>query len=96
MSDYRFDFNLADQTLDEMHAINGRVRAALSQMEQEVEKTLQEWDGPAREAYWTAKAEWNAQAGQMPVLLEQGRKTLLDISVNYGTTEDRARKIWAD
>lgn len=94
MSDYRFDFNVADMTLDEMHAINSRVKQALTDMESEVEKSLAEWTGAAREAYGQAKAEWNRQANQMPVYLESGRQTLLNISDNYGTTEQRARQIW--
>ncbi|MFR9727732.1 WXG100 family type VII secretion target [Saccharopolyspora sp. MS10] len=94
MSDYRFDFNVADMTLDEMNSINARVRNALTDMESQVEKSLAEWTGVAQEAYWAAKAEWNQQAAQMPVYLESGRQTLLSISDNYGTTEQRARQIW--
>ncbi|ALG12017.1 WXG100 family type VII secretion target [Kibdelosporangium phytohabitans] len=94
MSDYRFDFNVADLTLDEMHAINGRVKTALADMERQVETTLADWTGAAREAYYAAKAEWNQQAQQMPVYLEAGRQTLLSISDNYGTTEQRAQQIW--
>ncbi|MEV0054402.1 WXG100 family type VII secretion target [Saccharopolyspora shandongensis] len=94
MSDYRFDFNVADMTLDEMNAVNGRVKSALADMEAQVERTLADWTGVAQEAYWAAKAEWNQQASQMPVYLESGRQTLLSISDNYGTTEQRAKQIW--
>ncbi|ONI83118.1 WXG100 family type VII secretion target [Actinosynnema sp. ALI-1.44] len=94
MSDYRFDFNVADMTLDEMNAINNRVKTALTEMEAQVEKTLAEWTGAAQQAYYAAKAEWNQQAQQMPIYLEAGRQTLLSISDNYGTTEQRAQQIW--
>ncbi|MGW1680120.1 WXG100 family type VII secretion target [Saccharopolyspora antimicrobica] len=94
MSDYRFDFNVADMTLDEMNAVNGRVKNALADMEAQVERSLADWTGVAQDAYWSAKAEWNRQAAQMPVYLEAGRKTLLSISDNYGTTEQRAKQIW--
>lgn len=94
MSDYRFDFNVADMTLDEMNVVNARVRNALTDMEAEVEKSLADWTGAAQDAYWGAKREWNQQATQMPVHLESARKTLLSISDNYGTTEQRAKQIW--
>lgn len=94
MSDYSFNFNHADLTLDEMHAVNGRVKSALAEMESAVEKTLTDWTGDAEKAYWEAKAEWNRKANQMPVFLEAGRQTLLQISDNYGTTEQRSRQIW--
>ncbi|HYQ63782.1 WXG100 family type VII secretion target [Actinophytocola sp.] len=96
MSDYRFDFNQADLTLDEMNAINGRVKTALADMERRVEQTLQYWDGDSQKMYYQAKAEWNAEAAKMPEQLEAGRQTLLAISDNYGTTEQRAARIWQD
>jgi ESAT-6 family protein len=94
MSDYRFDFNMADATLDTMQTINGRVRQGLDDMQRRVESTLQDWTGDAQTAYWQAKTEWNRQADQMPGQLETGRQTLLNISDNYGTTEQRAAQIW--
>ncbi|MGP4014997.1 WXG100 family type VII secretion target [Saccharopolyspora sp. 5N708] len=94
MSDYRFDFNQANVAFEEMNAVNGRVRTALTEMERQVEATLSEWTGDAQNAYWIHKAEWNAAANQMPVHLDAGRQTLMSISDNYGTTEQRARQNW--
>lgn len=94
MSDYRFNFDQADATLDTMYAINGRVRQGLDDLQRRVESSLQDWTGDAQTAYWQAKTEWNNQAAKMPVQLEAGRQTLLTISDNYGTTEERARRIW--
>lgn len=95
MSDYRFDFNVADMTLDEMHAVNARVKNSLAEMESQVEKSLADWTGVAQQAYYAAKAEWNQQAQQMPVYLESGRQTLLSISDGYGSAEKRAQQIWS-
>ncbi|WKU05733.1 WXG100 family type VII secretion target [Micromonospora sp. HUAS LYJ1] len=96
MSNYRFDFNQADATLHDMNQINGRISNALDEMERQVERSLQDWTGDARSAYYAAKAEWRGAAGQMTVHLEQARQTLLRISDNYGTTEQRHAKIWND
>ncbi|WBB71948.1 WXG100 family type VII secretion target [Micromonospora sp. WMMD1128] len=96
MSNYRFDFNQADATLYDMNQINGRISSALDEMERNVERSLQEWTGDARSAYYVAKAEWRNAAGAMTVHLERARQTLLTISDNYGTTEQRHSKIWND
>ncbi|GLY23758.1 WXG100 family type VII secretion target [Micromonospora sp. NBRC 101691] len=96
MSDYRFDFNQADATLYDMNRINGQISGSLDDMERNVERSIEQWSGDARSAYHVAKVEWRAAAQQMTVYLEQARQTLLAISDNYGTTEQRHTKIWND
>ncbi len=96
MSDYRFDFNQADATLYDMNTTNNNITHALADMETNVEKSIQEWTGAARDAYYAAKAQWNQSANDMAMYLQQARTTLLQISDNYGTTEQRATEIWND
>jgi WXG100 family type VII secretion target len=94
MSNYRFNFQVADYTLDGMHAINGQIKERLQSLEQVAESSLQDWTGDARAEYYAAKQRWNAAADEMTVHLDAARATLLNISDNYGTTEARARQIW--
>ncbi|MEU5941297.1 WXG100 family type VII secretion target [Micromonospora sp. NPDC047548] len=94
MSNYSFNFQVADYTLDGMNAINTQIRQALDSLQATAESSLAEWTGDAREHYTVAKAAWNTAAQQMTVHLETARSTLLNISDNYGTTEQRARQIW--
>ncbi|AGZ38794.1 WXG100 family type VII secretion target [Actinoplanes friuliensis] len=96
MSSYRFDFTQADATLTDMNQINTRIKTALSDMESSVERTLQEWTGAAQTQYYASKAAWNQAANEMTIYLEQARNTLLQISDNYGTTEQRHAQIWND
>ncbi|WP_018802519.1 WXG100 family type VII secretion target [Salinispora arenicola] len=96
MSNYTFDFRQADAVLHDMNQINTRIRSALEQMEQTVEASLAQWTGAAQAQYRVSKAVWNQSAGQMSVYLEQARRTLLQISDNYGTTEQRHAQIWND
>ncbi|TDV52037.1 WXG100 family type VII secretion target [Actinophytocola oryzae] len=93
---HRFDFELATQTLDEMHAVNGRVRQALADLQAGVEAGLHEWSSPALDAYWRAKAEWQRRANELPTQLEAGRRTLLSISDDHGTLAHRTALIWAN
>ncbi|SCF40092.1 WXG100 family type VII secretion target [Micromonospora matsumotoense] len=96
MSNYRFDFNQADATLYDMGRINGRISDALDEMERNVESSLQDWSGDAQTTYRDAKIEWRRAATAMTVHLDQARNTLLAISDNYGTTEQRHTRIWND
>jgi len=96
VSDYRFDFNQADATLFDMNAANQQLQGALHDMEQSVEKSMADWTGPAREQYAVSKAIWHQSANEMATALQQARATLLQISDNYGTTEQRQAAIWND
>ncbi|GAA2713730.1 MULTISPECIES: WXG100 family type VII secretion target [Actinoplanes] len=96
MSDFRFDFNQADATLYDMNQINTRIKSALTDMEQSVERSMADWTGAAREQYTVSKQVWDQSANEMSTYLDQARSTLLQISDNYGTTEQRQASIWND
>ena len=96
VSNYRFDFNQADTTLYDMNAINTQIKNALSDMESSVERSLNDWTGDAKEQYYVSKAKWNAAAQEMTMHFDQARQTLLTISDNYGSTEQRHAKLWTD
>ncbi|WP_127500458.1 WXG100 family type VII secretion target [Actinoplanes solisilvae] len=96
MSDYRFDFNQADAVLYDMDQHTKRINSALDEMEKSVEARMQDWDGAAKEQYAVSKAVWDQSAKEMGVFLDQARLTLLQISDNYGTTEQRQAQIWND
>jgi len=96
MSNYTFDFQQADATLYDMNQINTRIKTALADMERTVEASLVDWTGAAQAQYQVSKAVWNQSANQMSMYLEQARQTLLQISDNYGTTEQRHAQIWND
>lgn len=96
MSNYRFNFAQADAVLYDMNDINNRIKGALADMETNVERTLADWEGAAQAQYKVSKAAWNSAANDMTLYLEAARKTLLEISDNYGTTEQRATQIWND
>ena len=96
MSNYSFNFQQADAVLYDMNQINNKIKSGLAEMERTVETSLQDWTGAAQQQYYVSKAAWNQSANQMTVYLEQARVTLLQISDNYGTTEQRHSQIWND
>ncbi len=96
MSNYSFNFQQADAVLYDMNQINNKIKSGLAEMERTVEASLQDWTGAAQQQYYVSKAAWNQSANQMTVYLDQARVTLLQISDNYGTTEQRHSQIWND
>ena len=96
MSSYTFDFVQADAVLTDMSRINSQIQSALEEMEATVEASLAEWTGAAQQQYYVSKAAWNQAADSMVGYLDQARMTLLRISDNYGTTEQRHAMIWND
>lgn len=93
---YTFDFKQADATIYDMDHITQRINSALEEMEKAVEARMQDWDGTAKTQYAISKGQWDKSAAEMGVFLEQARLTLLQISDNYGTTEQRHAMLWND
>lgn len=94
MSNYRFSFVQADVTITEMQMINQRIMTALGELDANVQKSIANWEGAARDQYYQSKAIWDGAANQMSISLDQARSTLVQIGDNYGTTEQRAQMLW--
>jgi WXG100 family type VII secretion target len=59
----------------------------LNDLEKSLEGKLQEWQGDARGAYWTAKAEWEKQTRELNTVLEQLGAAVSDVHANYNQAE---------
>jgi WXG100 family type VII secretion target len=91
---FSFNFEIADYTLDGMDRVNKNIAQALHSLEETCENSLADWSSDARDAYRVSKRTWDAFANQMSHHLQNARIALLSISEGYGTTEQRATKIW--
>ncbi|MET0491504.1 MAG: WXG100 family type VII secretion target [Actinoplanes sp.] len=91
---YKFNFTIADETLDHMDRVNTDLGSALEELERNSEAHLAEWTGGAQGAYKVAKAEWTAGMQEMTAALQSGRVSLFNISDGYGSAEQRATTIW--
>ncbi|MFC4584688.1 WXG100 family type VII secretion target [Sphaerisporangium corydalis] len=47
------------------------MEGSLQQLETDLDNLLGEWDGDARTAYYTARAQWDAASGRMALLLQK-------------------------
>ena len=83
MTEYRFNFSMADQVRDHMASINNEIHSMLSTLDGDVRKSLASWESGAREAYDAAKLQWDAAAGRMPASLGRAEQALSAISDGY-------------
>jgi uncharacterized protein YukE len=95
MAEFTFNFVKCDQSLDNIEQIYRQITGALDSLEQNVEKSLQEWQSePVKGAYWRAKAEWDQSADQMATFLGQARATLDGVRATYLATEKSNEGGW--
>jgi WXG100 family type VII secretion target len=94
VADYTFNFVMADSTTQHMADINKKVTDGLSDLNTHVLASIQQWEGGARDAYFQAKIQWDANAAVMSQALDAARMTLVEIGTKYGTTESRHTMLW--
>ncbi|MDQ2588770.1 WXG100 family type VII secretion target [Saccharothrix yanglingensis] len=83
MTSYTFDQRMADQARDQMAEISIQLSNRLAQLEQEVQTTLKDWQGDARETYRIAQASWDAASKRMPASLHAAEVALQNITHGY-------------
>jgi WXG100 family type VII secretion target len=95
LTQYQFDFTLADVTLDNMGQINTGIKTMLTNLESNVERSLADWTGGAQTEYWGAKKEWDAAAAKMPECLQRARTAFEEISQGYDGAERQGAEMWS-
>lgn len=96
MSEYQFNFALADETRDNMAMITNRIHTLLEDLNSEVQTSLANWESGARDAYNAAKAEWDAAAARMPAALGRAEVALSSISDGYLRVEHYGVDLWSN
>lgn len=95
MSNFTFNFAMADAVLDDVARVNQRIERALDELEVNVERGLADWESEdAKTAYRAAKVRWDQAAQQMNTFLGSARQTLSSVSDNYKETEKSNANLW--
>lgn len=68
--------------------------STLTDLEQQLEASLAQWDGAAREAYTVAKSKWDQAANHMSQVIQKMQTTLTSISDNYDSNERNIEGSW--
>jgi 6 kDa early secretory antigenic target len=71
-----------------------QLQATISTLDAQLRANLAQWDGQAQEAYYVAKAQWDAAMANMAAVLNNLRGVIGEANVNYSTTEAANAALW--
>ena len=74
--------------------IYAQVQQTTQTLESQLNASLNQWDGQAKEAYAVARAKWQAAEANMAAVLNNLRVVAGEANVNYQTTEAANANLW--
>jgi WXG100 family type VII secretion target len=88
MSDFTsYDSGLLQQGISDLQQAHTKVETDLTDLEHEVEGSLAQWEGSARDAYKQAKAQWDASAQRMTQVIQTMQSVMTNIADRYDSNE---------
>ena len=95
MSDFtQVNAGAMSQGISDLNTAYTQTENTLSTLEGELESSLAQWDGAAREAYSAAKAKWDAAANHIGQVLNQLGTVIGEAHSNYSNAERMNQGIW--
>lgn len=82
------------QAVGDLKQAHSKVESDLTELEHNLESSLQQWTGDAREAYRAAKAQWDAAADHMNQVIVAMQGAMQNIGDNYDSTERAVSTQW--
>ena|SRR5919108_6402614 len=75
-------------------SIYSQLQSTISTLDAQLRSSLSLWDGQAQQAYYVAKARWDAAMANMAMVLNNLRAVIGEANVNYTTTEAANAALW--
>ena len=75
-------------------SIYSQLQSTISTLDAQLRSNLSMWDGQAQQAYYAAKAKWDAAMANMQVVLNNLRAVIGEANVNYTSTEAANASLW--
>lgn len=75
-------------------SIYSQLQGTISTLDAQLRSNLAQWDGEAQQAYYVAKAKWDAAMANMQMVLSNLRAVIGEANVNYSTTEAANAQLW--
>jgi WXG100 family type VII secretion target len=95
MSEYtRAVFGSLQSGESDFASIYSQLESTISTLDGQLKSNLSEWDGAAQQAYYAAKAQWDAAMANMASVLNNLRGVVSEASTNYPTTEAANAALW--
>jgi WXG100 family type VII secretion target len=82
-----------EQVLEDSNNATMRV---LEELQNVIQPMMASWAGSSVNAYADVQKRWTNDTNDMSNLLDRYRKTLDDMKINYGTTDNNLALQWAD
>jgi ESAT-6 family protein len=71
-----------------------QLQSTLSTLDSQLKSSLAHWDGDAQQAYYVAKAKWDAAMANMATVLNNLQAVIGEAHHNYSTTEVSNAALW--
>ena len=93
------NFETLQQAEDDIAAQVAAIRSALDDLQNDLESptspsSLSLWQGPARDAYFVVKSQWDWAVGNMADVLQKAGAHVGTASDTYRATENKNVGIW--
>jgi ESAT-6 family protein len=96
MSEYtRAVFGSLAQGEADFARIYAQLQQTTQTLESQLNASLDQWDGAAKEAYAVARGKWQAAEANMAAVLNNLRAVAGEANVNYQVTESSNAGLWA-
>jgi ESAT-6 family protein len=76
-------------------SIYSQLQSTISTLDAQLRSSLSQWDGEAQQAYYAAKAKWDAAMANMAIVLNNLRGVIGEAHVNYSSTEAANASLWS-
>jgi ESAT-6 family protein len=90
----KFNKGGIDQGAADLALVAKTMKQELEELKAFIGTKSQEWEGPAREAYRVAQAEWDKSFVHMETTLHLSSSAVSQIGENYQTAEQKNASIW--
>jgi 6 kDa early secretory antigenic target len=95
-SDYtRANFSSLSQGEANFQQIYNQLVQTIDTLDGQLRSNLATWDGSAQQAYYAAKAKWDAAMANMQMVLKNLQGVAQQASVNYPATEAANTRLWS-
>ncbi len=96
MSEYtRAVFGSLEQGQADFTRTYASLQAEVSGLDAQLRSSLAAWDGNAQQAYYTAKAQWDAAMANMAQVLSQLGAVIGTANSNYQSAEATNTALWS-
>jgi 6 kDa early secretory antigenic target len=72
-----------------------QLQSTLTTLESQLQSSLTEWTGSAQQAYYAAKAKWDAAAADMATVVSSLSQVVGTANSNYINTESKNTQMWS-